>query len=574
MLKSKSKYDNLLLILSISLISLTVGFGLFIRQHDFTELLFFYGFFFVVYAVICRYVEGNRAIHILLGLGLFLRLVLVFVMPNLSDDIYRFIWDGRLIINGISPFAELPKHYIENKPNLTGIDQNLFNQLNSPDYFTVYPPVPQSIFAWASFIFPKNIWASMVVMKLVLLLFEAGTFFLLIKLLQHYSLPRKNTLLYALNPLIIWDAFANVHFEIAMVFFVLLALWFLTQFKWINSAFAMSFAVLSKLIPLMLLPFLIKKLGWKKAIIYFLIVGVMVILCFLPFFNLNTIKNLADSLDLYFQRFEYNASIYYALRYIGLKISGYNLIQVLGPVLALITAVSIFVMAFWKKKTNAVHPPAPSKGGEVLGDFPSKGGEVLGDFPSKGGEVLGNLSSERGDEYNASFAKQKISPSGGETNPISSFEGKTDSISPSGGETNPISSFEGKTDSISPSGGETNPISPFGGGWGVDYAKLPVQWLFATTIFLLLATTVHPWYLSLMIALSVLTRFRYPILWSGLIVMTYVNYSYAEFSENLWIVALEYTLLFAFISWEILRVTGYELRINQSKIENQKSSNP
>jgi len=438
MLKSKGKYDNLLLLLSLSLISLTVGFGLFIRQHDFVELLFFYGFFFVVYAVICRYVEGIRAIHILLGLGMFLRLLLVFVIPNLSDDIYRFVWDGRLIINGISPFAELPKYYIENNPNLTGIDQNLFKLLNSSEYFTVYPPVPQSIFAWASFIFPKNIWGSMIVMKLVLLLFEAGTFFLLIKLLQHYSLPQKNALLYALNPLIIWDTFANVHFEIAMVFFVLLALWLLTKFKWINSAFAMSFAVLSKLIPLMLLPFFIRKLGWKKALIYFLIVGVTVTLCFLPFFNLDTIKNLADSLDLYFQRFEYNASVYYVLRYIGLKTSGYNLIHILGPVLALATAVSIFVLGFHKKFS----------------------------------------------------------------------------------------------------------------------AKLPVQWLFASTVFLLLATTVHPWYLSLIIALCVLTRFRYPILWSGLIVMTYVNYSYAEFSENLWIVAVEYMLLFAFIWWEMFRVTS------------------
>ena len=176
--KSKGNYDFLLLVLSLSLVSLTVGFGLFIRQHDFAELLFFYGFFFVVYAVICRYVAGSRAIYFLLGLGLFLRLILVFVMPNLSDDIYRFIWDGRLITNGISPFAELPKHYIESNLQFTGIDQSLYDQLNSPGYFTVYPPVPQAVFAWACFIFPKSIYGSMVVMKFVLLLFEAGSFFL------------------------------------------------------------------------------------------------------------------------------------------------------------------------------------------------------------------------------------------------------------------------------------------------------------------------------------------------------------------------------------------------------------
>lgn len=432
MANSVGKYDVLMLILSLSLVSLTIGFGLLIGQNDFAELIFFYGFFFIVYLVICRYTAGNRVVNILLGLALFLRLMLVFVMPNLSDDIYRFIWDGRLIINGISPFAELPSYYIDNEITLNGIDKNLFNQLNSPNYFTVYPPVPQSVFAWASFVFPKNVWGSMVVMKSVLLLFEAGTFFLLLKLLKHFSLPRKNVLLYALNPLIILDTFANVHFEIVMIFFVLFALWLLVKHKWVFSAFAMSLAIASKLIPLMLLPFFIKKLGWKKAVGYFAIVGFTTGLLFLPFFNFDTIKNLGNSLDLYFQRFEFNASVYYVFRYIGLRISGYNLIQVLGPVLAFVTAVSIFVMAFWKNKNRTI----------------------------------------------------------------------------------------------------------------------PTLWLFAMTIFLLLATTVHPWYLSLAIALCVLTRFRYPIIWSGLIMLTYINYSYGEYHENLWLVALEYVLLFGFVWWE------------------------
>ena len=432
MANSVGKYDVLMLILSLSLVSLTIGFGLLIGQNDFAELIFFYGFFFIVYLVICRYTAGNRVVNILLGLALFLRLMLVFVMPNLSDDIYRFIWDGRLIINGISPFAELPSYYIDNEITLNGIDKNLFNQLNSPNYFTVYPPVPQSVFAWASFVFPKNVWGSMVVMKSVLLLFEAGTFFLLLKLLKHFSLPRKNVLLYALNPLIILDTFANVHFEIVMIFFVLFALWLLVKHKWVFSAFATSLAIASKLIPLMLLPFFIKKLGWKKAVGYFAIVGFATGLLFLPFFNFDTIKNLGNSLDLYFQRFEFNASVYYVFRYIGLRISGYNLIQVLGPVLAFVTAVSIFVMAFWKNKNR----------------------------------------------------------------------------------------------------------------------KIPTLWLFAMTIFLLLATTVHPWYLSLAIALCVLTRFRYPIIWSGLIMLTYINYSYGEYHENLWLVALEYVLLFGFVWWE------------------------
>ena len=444
MLPFKGKYDFLLILLSLSLISLTLGFGLFIQQEDYAELLFFYGFFFVVYVVIYRYVERDRTVYFFLGLALLLRLILVFVMPNLSDDVHRFVWDGRLIINGISPFLELPTYYIENNISLIGIDANLYDQLNSPNYFTVYPPVPQGVFALASWAFPKSIFGAVVAMKLVLLLCEMGTFILLIKLLRHYSLAQKNSLLYALNPLVIWDTFGNVHFEIVMVFFVLLSLWLLVRSKWHYSAFAMSFAVLSKLIPLMLLPFLIPKLGWKKAVIYCLIVGLMVVLCFFPFFDINTIKNLTQSLDLYFQKFEYNASVYYVLRYIGLKISGYNLIQILGPGLALLTAVSIFVMAFYKKNRNRLAP----------------------------------------------------------------------------------------------------------------------QWLFVMMIFLLLATTVHPWYLTLLIALCTLTRFRFPILWSGLIVMTYMAYSYAVFAENLWIVVLEYSLLGLFIAWEL---GGRKLKLKSTK---------
>ncbi len=431
--KSIGKYDILMLVLSLSLISLTMGFGLFIRQNDFAELIFFYAFFFVVYLIICRYTEGSRAVYILLGLGVLLRLILVFLMPNLSDDVYRFIWDGRLIINGISPFAELPSHYIDQKINLAGIDQDLFQRLNSPNYFTVYPPVPQGIFALANFVFPKSIWGCMVVMKFILLLFEAGTFFLLLKLLKHFSLSQKNVLIYALNPLIILDTFGNLHFEIVMIFFVVFALWLLVKREWVSSAFAMSLAVASKLLPLIFLPFLIKRLGWKKALAYFLIVGGMVVLLFLPFFNLETLKNFSNSLDLYFRRFEFNASLYYLFRYIGLKISGYNLIQVLGPALAIVSGLWILGLAFWEK-----------------------------------------ISADR-------------------------------------------------------------------------FAILPEKWLFAMTIFLIFTTTIHPWYLSSLLVLCTLTRFRYPVLWSGLIMLTYINYSYGTYYENLWIVGAEYVVLLGFI---------------------------
>jgi len=80
--------------------------------------------------------------------------------------------------------------------------------------------------------------------------------------------------------------------------------------------------------------------------------------------------------------------------------------------------------------------------------------------------------------------------------------------------------------------------------------SLIVYMLFAFTTYLLLATTVHPWYISTILALCTFTRYRYPLVWSGLIFFTYINYSNAQFYENLWIVFIEYSIVFGFMIYE------------------------
>jgi hypothetical protein len=48
-----------------------------------------------------------------------------------------------------------------------------------------------------------------------------------------------------------------------------------------------------------------------------------------------------------------------------------------------------------------------------------------------------------------------------------------------------------------------------------------------------------------------LSNYRYAVLWSGLILMTYSGYSVSNYSENLWLVMVEYLLVFAYLSYEI-----------------------
>ena len=88
--------------------------------------------------------------------------------------------------------------------------------------------------------------------------------------------------------------------------------------------------------------------------------------------------------------------------------------------------------------------------------------------------------------------------------------------------------------------------------------------LFAICLYLALTTTVHPWYLSLPIVLCVFTPFRCPVIWSWLITLTYINYSYAPDEENLWVVATEYLVTGAFFLWESMRQSKWVGRLRTS----------
>jgi len=82
-------------------------------------------------------------------------------------------------------------------------------------------------------------------------------------------------------------------------------------------------------------------------------------------------------------------------------------------------------------------------------------------------------------------------------------------------------------------------------------AALPQTLLLVLTAYYALATTVHPWYLTLLIGLSALSRFRFPLVWGGLAVLSYAAYRSSTYTENLWLVGVEYAGTFAVLIWEL-----------------------
>lgn len=321
------------------------------ERKNFSQVFGLYTLLFIAYYFLILFFSNTNFKYLLVA-GILFRIMLLFSIPNLSDDVYRFIWDGRLAANGINPFSHLPAEIIKMQP-VAGITKELFGHLNSQNYFTIYPPVLQGIFWLAAKSFPVNDFGAIVFMKCIIVLLELSTFFLLIQLLKKLSLPKHLSLLYILNPLVITELTGNVHFDGVMIFFVLLAFLLLLKNNWQASAICLGLGIATKLIPVLFLPLVINRLGWRKGCLYSIITAVVTLALFALLFDIATIQHLLNSVDLFFRHFEFNASIYYFVRWVGVIVTGYNLIAFVGPLLMLLSVGIILLISFKEKKGSS-----------------------------------------------------------------------------------------------------------------------------------------------------------------------------------------------------------------------------
>jgi hypothetical protein len=316
-------------------------------RENFLQVISLFTFLFAVYFVTVKFFSITYFKQLLIA-GILFRILLLFSVPYLSDDVYRFIWDGRLAANGINPFSYIPAEIIQ-MPPVTGITKELFGQLNSPNYYTIYPPVLQGIFWATAKLFPVNVFASIVFMKCIIVIVECATVLMLTRLLKKLSLPKNLSLLYFLNPLVITELTGNVHFDGVMIFFVLLAFSLLQNKYLISSAICLGLGIATKLVPVLFIPLFVNRLGWKKGLLFSLVAMIATIVLFAFVFDVDTTQNLLKSANLFIQRFEFNASVYYIIRWIGTMVKGYNIIAIAGPVLYSIAAGIILFLSFGSK---------------------------------------------------------------------------------------------------------------------------------------------------------------------------------------------------------------------------------
>tara|TARA_B110000046_G_scaffold47958_1_gene53038 strand:- start:14087 stop:15421 length:1335 start_codon:yes stop_codon:yes gene_type:complete len=415
------------------------------NRENFFGLLVCFSVLFAVYFSLVKDAK-KKTFNQLLVVSILYRLFFLLSIPTLSDDYFRFVWDGQLMLNGINPFDLLPKEVSIKFPNKA----ELFAGMNSPNYYTVYPPISQIVYFLGAWLSPNSILGSIVVIRSVILICEIGLIILLPKLLRAININPLNSLWYALNPLVIIELTGNLHFEGIVIFFFLLAVYLFALNKEKLGAIAWSFAAATKLIPIFFLPIVLRKLSFKKAAIFYSIFGIVFIALWIPFYNSTLLPHFLKSFSLYSKTFEFNASVYYIIRAIGFEITGWNIIETAGPWLANTAYLAILIILLKKKIIS----------------------------------------------------------------------------------------------------------------WNGFFVAL----LFAISAYYLLALIVHPWYSITLVFLAVFTRFRFPMLWSFLVVLSYWTYSNPAFQENFWLIALEYLAVIGFAAWEILNLPNKTSISNFSKI--------
>tara|TARA_R110000764_G_scaffold27177_1_gene64534 strand:+ start:161 stop:697 length:537 start_codon:yes stop_codon:yes gene_type:complete len=85
-----------------------------------------------------------------------------------------------------------------------------------------------------------------------------------------------------------------------------------------------------------------------------------------------------------------------------------------------------------------------------------------------------------------------------------------------------------------------------------DLNRVLASMMWVLAIYYFMSTTMHPWYCIFLVLLAIFTSYRYAIIWSAAIVLSYFAYSQPDFKENLWLLALEYISVYGFLIYEIV----------------------
>ncbi|MBL8149679.1 MAG: hypothetical protein JNN15_07105 [Blastocatellia bacterium] len=238
-----------------------------------------------------------------------------------DHDLWRYLWDGHQQIAGLNPYIYSPEE-VENGSEIVvtlDLEQKLYKQpvwedirenINYKELPTIYPPFLQLFFRASQTFLP----ASLLFWKLLLVIVDMLLCLLLVKFLEFLKKPTFQIAIYVWNPLVIKEIAGTGHVDVVTALFLTLTLYAFTKKRSSVGVFYLAVAVLSKLIPIVVVPIIWKRISIKEKIFGISLVATGF------FYYRDAGERLFQSLGVYFQEWIFNPGFFELVRWVSVSL--------------------------------------------------------------------------------------------------------------------------------------------------------------------------------------------------------------------------------------------------------------
>ena len=288
-----------------------------------------------------RGMSASNAAALIILLALIFRLVLISHPP--STDIYRYLWEGRLITKGFNPYQLAP-----NDPHLSHLAalDPWHAKINHPDFTAIYPPF--FLYVMALVVWLKD---SILSVKILMISLDLLSVALILKLLHQRRQDLRWAIIYAFNPVTLYAFSGQGHLDILQNLFILAAIFLYQRRYWPLMFVALGLAIQSKYMAVLLFPFFVRRENWR----YLGLMLVSVVVPFIPLIDGHP-YSLFSSLVTFSQDFAFNGSMHKLLQ---LVVGNIRLSTRICQIIFTVVLISSWIMLHPQKNRLFKNDPLP-----------------------------------------------------------------------------------------------------------------------------------------------------------------------------------------------------------------------
>ena len=244
--------------------------------------------------------ESRRLLAVCLVLSAVWRVALLAGAPLVSDDVYRYVWDGRVQRLGLNPYETVP-----DDRTIQHLHTDLTQRIDptSAALPTIYPPAAELFFRLVT-----SIHESVLSMVLAVLLCDGLTMWVVWRWLAATGRSSWWVLAYAWHPLVALEGAGGGHVDVVGTLLVVTAAYALMGRHTLIASTVLAVSIAVKFLPIVLVP-----LFWRRVrLVDALGGGGVLMLLYLPFVSRATGLPVG-SLGTYAEQWRFNGPIFVLL---------------------------------------------------------------------------------------------------------------------------------------------------------------------------------------------------------------------------------------------------------------------